>query len=72
MENVLRERRFDDVSLDDVRSYGIVAYHSVVVSDCMFYTGKVVLPWSDLVEVIECVVCFMKRSRVRQGVIRMR
>ena len=44
LENVLRVWRFDDVSLDDVRSYHLlVAYHSVVVSDCMFYTGKVVL-----------------------------
>ena len=53
LENVLRVWRFDDVSLDDERSYGIVAYHSVVESDCMFYTDKVVLPWSDLVGVID-------------------
>ena len=53
LENVLRVWRFDDVSLDDVQSYGLVAYHSVVVSDCMFYTGKVVLPWSGLVGVVD-------------------
>ena len=53
LENVLRVWRFDDVSLDDVRGYHLVSYHSVVVSDGMFYTGKVILPWSGLIGVID-------------------
>ena len=59
------------VSLDDVRSYHLVPYPSVVARDCMLYIGKMVSLWSDLVGVIECIVYVTKRSRVRQGVIGM-
>ena len=49
--SVLHVRRSDDVSLDDFLSYHCVSYHSVVVSDCMQYTGKVVSQWNGLVGV---------------------